>query len=135
MSAICGGHRSPLAPSGKNDHVRSAEEWHLSPKQSLLLQAENTVVNSPLAANNKIELVFGTSLHDLKEVSMPPIGDLMMRNDGSCGFERDVSVVFTTESEENKRSNCNSQKGLNPSRTRVAGVFPRRPCGLSHSSV
>jgi hypothetical protein len=97
MSAICGGHRSPLAPSGKNDHVRSAKEWHLSPKQSLLLQAGHTVINSPLAANNKIEPVFGTSLHDLKEVSMPPIGDLMMRNDGSRGSERDVYPAISLD--------------------------------------
>jgi len=34
----------------------------------------------PRAANNKIELLFGTSLYDLKEPSMPPMTDLVMRD-------------------------------------------------------
>src|SRR5260370_4486906 len=65
---------------------RFAEQWHLSPEQSLLLHAESTVIpsqaviNSPRAANNKIELPFGTSLYDLKETSMPPVTDLVMRD-------------------------------------------------------
>ena len=67
--------------------VRFAEEWHLSPEQSLLLHAENTVIpsqtviNSPRAANNKIDLISARSLYDLKEPWMlPPIVDLVMRH-------------------------------------------------------
>ena len=64
---------------------RFKTEWHLSHEQSLLLHAENTIipvqviVNSPRAANNKVELLFGTSLYDLK-TPMPPRSDLMERH-------------------------------------------------------
>jgi hypothetical protein len=52
----------------------------LSPEQSVLLHAENTVVPSqvivysPKGTNNKIALLFGTSLYDLKQPKMPPAG-------------------------------------------------------------
>ena len=52
---------------------RFGEDWHLSPEQSLLLHAENTIipsqviVYSPKGHNNTIELLFRTSLYDLKE--------------------------------------------------------------------
>jgi hypothetical protein len=55
-------------------------EWYLSPEQSVLLHAENTVVPSqvivysPKGTNNKIALLFGTSLYDLKQPKMPPAG-------------------------------------------------------------
>jgi hypothetical protein len=51
---------------------RFGDKWHLSPEQSLLLHSENTVIpaqaviNSPRGTNNKIKLLFGTSLYDLK---------------------------------------------------------------------
>src|SRR5213078_3047752 len=51
---------------------RFGDEWRLSPEQSLLLHSENTVIpaqaviNRPRGTNNKIELLFGTSLYDLK---------------------------------------------------------------------
>jgi fido (protein-threonine AMPylation protein) len=82
--------------------VRFAEEWHLSPEQSLLLHAENTVIpsqtviNSPRAANNKIDLLFGTSLYDLKESSMPPMTDLVMR-DGLRIFSPAAALVGVSE--------------------------------------
>src|SRR5580658_9561363 len=50
---------------------RFADEWHLSPEQSLLLHAENTVipsqtvVYSPKGTNHAIELLLGTSIYDL----------------------------------------------------------------------
>ncbi len=81
---------------------RFAEEWHLSPEQSLLLHAENTVIpsqaviNSPRAANNKIELLFGTSLYDLKEPSMPPLTDLVMR-EGLRIFSPAAALVGVSE--------------------------------------
>lgn len=61
---------------------RFAKDWHLSPEQSLLLHAEHTVipaqvvVYSPKGTNNKVELLFGTSLYDLKQKEMPPAADL-----------------------------------------------------------
>lgn len=60
--------------------------WHLSPEQSLLLHAENTVVPkqlvvySPLASNNRVELLFGTSLFALKVKELPHARDLEIRN-------------------------------------------------------
>src|ERR1700726_3374408 len=51
---------------------RFGEEWHLSPEQSLLLHGERTVippqvvVSSPKGTNNTVNLLFGTSLYDLK---------------------------------------------------------------------
>src|ERR1022692_1668016 len=65
---------------------RFADAWHLSPEQSLLLHAENTVIpsqaviSSPSGTNNKIDLLFGTSLYDLKEARMPPPPDLEVRD-------------------------------------------------------
>ncbi len=61
---------------------RFGESWHLSPEQSLLLHAENTViptqvvVYSPKGANHKMQLLFGTSLYDLKQFAMPPQTDI-----------------------------------------------------------
>jgi fido (protein-threonine AMPylation protein) len=82
--------------------ARFAEEWHLSSEQSLLLHAENTVIpsqtviNSPRAANNKIDLLFGTSLYDLKEPLMPPMTDLVMR-DGLRIFSPSAALVGVPE--------------------------------------
>jgi fido (protein-threonine AMPylation protein) len=65
---------------------RFGEEWHLSPEQSLLLHAENTViptqvvVYSPCATNHTMELLFGTSLYDLKQADMPAAADVVVRN-------------------------------------------------------
>ena len=68
--------RLGLLPSGSSARPTarpgSARNWHLSPEQSLLLHAENTViprqviVHTPGGANNTVELLFGTSLFDLK---------------------------------------------------------------------
>jgi hypothetical protein len=60
--------------------------WHLSPEQSLLLLAENTViprqvvVYSPKGTNHNIELLFGTSLYDLKQAEMPSPSDVIVKN-------------------------------------------------------
>jgi hypothetical protein len=65
---------------------RFDEEWHLSPEQSLLLLAENTViprqvvVYSPKGTNHNIELLFGTSLYDLKQAEMPSPSDVSVKN-------------------------------------------------------
>lgn len=61
---------------------RFGREWHLSPEQSLLLHAEDTqiptqvVIYSPKGANNTQQLLFGTSLYDLKQKEMPSAADL-----------------------------------------------------------
>jgi fido (protein-threonine AMPylation protein) len=65
---------------------RFGEEWFLSAEQSLLLHAETTVipaqviVSSLKGMNNKITLLSGTSLYDLKQPQMPPAADLMIRD-------------------------------------------------------
>ena len=66
--------------------TRFGEAWHLSPEQSLLLHAENTliprqvIIYTPKGANNRVELPFDTSLYDLKQKDMPPHADLTTRN-------------------------------------------------------
>src|SRR5260370_32944249 len=52
---------------------RFADEWHLSPEQSILLHAENTVIPTqvvgytPKGTNHTMTLLFGTSLNNLKQ--------------------------------------------------------------------
>jgi len=66
---------------------RFGDEWHLSPEQSILLHAENTViptqvvVYSPKGTNHTLDLLFGTSLYDLKQAEMPRAADLSVKND------------------------------------------------------
>jgi hypothetical protein len=82
---------------------RFGEEWHLSPEQSLLLHGERTVipaqvvVNSPKGTNNTINLLFGTSLYDLKVPEMPSAGNLVTR-DGLRLFSSAASLIGVTES-------------------------------------
>jgi len=60
--------------------------WHLSPDQSLLIHAENTtipkqvIVHSPRAGNNRVDLLFDTSLFALRVKAMPPATDLEVKN-------------------------------------------------------
>ena len=81
---------------------RFGDKWHLSPEQSLLLLAENTVipaqviVHSPRGANNKVALPFGTSLYDLKQPQMPPAADLTIR-DGLRLFTPAAALVRVSE--------------------------------------
>src|SRR6201984_137526 len=82
---------------------RFGEQWHLSPEQSLFLHGERTVipdqlvVHSPKATNNDIELLFGTTLYDLKTAEMPPLTALMMR-DGLRLFTPAAALVRVPES-------------------------------------
>jgi hypothetical protein len=90
---------SPNAPDGEStpwyasfwefcarycDH-RFGDDWHLSPEQSLLLHAENTVipkqaiVYTPKGTNNEVKLLFGTSIYDLKQPQMPTAADVVVR--------------------------------------------------------
>lgn len=61
---------------------RFGEAWHLSPEQSLLLLAGHTVIPkqviiySPKGTNNTVNLLYGTSIYDLKQNDLPPKDDL-----------------------------------------------------------
>ena len=65
---------------------RFGDQWHLSPEQSLLLLAENTVipeqviVYSPRGTNNDTKLLFGASFYDLKQTQVPPAADVIVHN-------------------------------------------------------
>ncbi len=66
--------------------ARFGEAWHLSPEQSLLLQAESTVIPrqiiiyTPEGHNNSVELLFGSSLYNLKQKDMPVDADVTTRD-------------------------------------------------------
>lgn len=82
---------------------RFGEEWHLSAEQSLALHGERTVIPpqivvcSPKGANNTVDLLFGTSLYDLKIPAMPQSEKLAMR-EGLRLFTPVASLVEVTES-------------------------------------
>lgn len=79
------------------DH-RFGDQWHLSPEQSLLLHAENTavprqvVVFSPQGAQNTVEMLFGTSIYDLRVKAMPSAVDVQVR-DGVRLFSPAAALV------------------------------------------
>jgi len=81
---------------------RFGDEWHLSAEQSLLLYAENTVIlqqviiYTPKGTNNTVELLFGTSLYDLKQKQMPPKTDLAVR-DGLRLFALEAALIKVPE--------------------------------------
>src|SRR5260221_8983242 len=82
---------------------RFGEQWHLSPAQSLFLHGERTVipdqlvVHSPKATNNDINLLFGTTLYDLKVAEMPATAALTVR-DGLRLFSPAAALVRVPES-------------------------------------
>jgi hypothetical protein len=82
---------------------RFGEQWHLSPEQSLFLHGERTVipdqlvVHSPKATNNDIQLLFGTTLYDLKVAEMPTSAALMVR-EGLRLFTPAAALVRVPES-------------------------------------
>jgi fido (protein-threonine AMPylation protein) len=82
---------------------RFGEQWHLSPEQSVFLHGERTVipdqlvVHSPKATNNDIELLFGTTLYDLKVAEMPATAALTVR-DGLRLFSPAAALVRVPES-------------------------------------
>ena len=81
---------------------RFGEEWFLSPEQSLLLHAENTVIpaqviiHTPKGTNNRVSLLFGTSLYDLKQPQLPPTADLTAR-DGLRLFSPAAAMIRVSE--------------------------------------
>jgi hypothetical protein len=82
---------------------RFGDAWHLSAEQSLWIHGEKTsiprqvVVSSPKATNHSIELLFGTSIYNLKEAEMPPAENLVMR-DGLRLFSPATSLIGVAES-------------------------------------
>lgn len=66
---------------------RFGDKWHLSPQQSLLLHAEKTVVPtqvviySPMGTNHTTDLIFGTSLYDLKSPEVLSAAQLSLREE------------------------------------------------------
>jgi hypothetical protein len=84
-------------------HHRFAADWHLSPEQSLLLHAENTVVPAQTIVysrkghNNTIRLPFHTSLYDLKQSELPPHNQIVIR-DGLRLFSPDAALARVPES-------------------------------------
>ena len=82
---------------------RFAEQWHLSPEQSLFLHGGRTVipdqlvVHSPKATNNDVNLLFGTTLYDLKVADMPTPTALSVR-DGLRLFTPAAALVRVPES-------------------------------------
>lgn len=87
---------------GRYCAARFGDRWHLSPEQSLLLHAENTVIPrqliiySPKGTNNTVELLFGTSLYDLKQTEMPPGTDLATW-DGLRLFTPEAALIKAPE--------------------------------------
>jgi fido (protein-threonine AMPylation protein) len=81
---------------------RFGDDWHLSPEQSLMLHAENAVIPtqviiySPKGTNNTVELLFGTSIYDLKQPAMPPAADVTVR-DGLRLFSPAAALVRVPE--------------------------------------
>ncbi len=81
---------------------RFGDQWHLSPEQSLLLHAEHTVIPkqviiyTPKGTNNTVELLFGTSLYDLKQKQMPPVADLTER-EGLRLFTPEAALIKVPE--------------------------------------
>ena len=106
MSASPGAQPSDTTPwyasfwefCGRYCDDRFGTEWYLSAEQSLLLNAENTVIptqviiNSPRGTNNKVALLFDTSLYDLKQKEMPPAADLVVR-DGLRMFSPAAALI------------------------------------------
>ena len=82
---------------------RFGNEWYLSPELSLSLHGERTVIPSqvvvcsPKGTNHAIDLLFRTSLYDLKVPKMPAAADLVMR-DGLRLFSPVAAIVRASES-------------------------------------
>jgi hypothetical protein len=88
---------------GRYCNERFGGEWFLSAEQSLWLHGERTVIPeqvvvcSPKGNNHAIELLFGTSLYDLRLGKMPASTDLVTR-DGLRLFSPPAALVRVTES-------------------------------------
>jgi fido (protein-threonine AMPylation protein) len=105
--------------------ARFAAGWHLSAEQSLLLQAENTlippqiIIYSPKGSNNSTSLLFGTSFYDLKETQPPDPDDLIVR-DGLRLFAIEAALIKVPE----------AFYAAKPIEAQVALASVREPSGL-----
>jgi len=81
---------------------RFDDAWHLSPEQSVLLHAQNTVIPTQVVVysrkgtNHTTKLPFGTSLYDLKQREMPPPSDVSVK-DGMRLFAPAAALVKVSE--------------------------------------
>lgn len=81
---------------------RFDDAWHLSPEQSILLHAQNTVIPAQVVVysrkgtNHTMKLLFGTSLYDLKQAEMPPAADVSVK-DGLRLFSAAAALVKVPE--------------------------------------
>ncbi|MFB9984701.1 hypothetical protein ACFSQQ_37960 [Mesorhizobium kowhaii] len=98
---------------------RFGKDWFLSPEQSLLLQAEaptippQVVVNTPKGKNNRIDLLFGTSLYDLAVKEMP---EQLTEKNGQRVLTVEAALIRVPEDSSSARlSKCRS---------------PWRPCAM-----
>jgi hypothetical protein len=82
--------------------ARFKDGWHLSPEQSLLLHAQNTVIPAQVVVysrkgtNHAMNLLFGTSLYDLKQAQMPPRADVTVQ-DGLRLYTPAAALVKASE--------------------------------------
>jgi fido (protein-threonine AMPylation protein) len=81
---------------------RFDDAWHLSPEQSVLLHAQNTVIPTQVVvysrkgANHTMNLLFGTSIYDLKQPEMPTAADVSVK-DGLRLFSPAAALVKVPE--------------------------------------
>lgn len=81
---------------------RFGSDWHLSPEQSVLLLAENTVIPRQVVVyaskggNHNLDLLFGTSLYDLK--SEIPDAAFLTEKNGLRPFSPAAALVRIPES-------------------------------------
>jgi hypothetical protein len=81
---------------------RFKNAWHLSPEQSILLHAQNTVIPTQVVVycrkgtNHNMKLLFGTSLYDLNQPKMPPAADVSVK-DGLRLFSPAAALVKIPE--------------------------------------
>jgi hypothetical protein len=81
---------------------RFDDAWHLSPEQSVLLHAQNTVIPTQVVIysrkgmNHTMKLLFGTSIYDLKQPEMPPAADVSVK-DGLRLFSPAAALVKISE--------------------------------------
>ena len=81
---------------------RFNDGWHLSPEQSVLMHAQNTVIPTQVVVysrkgmNHTMKLLFGTSLYDLKQAEMPPVADVSVK-DGLRLFSPAAALVKVPE--------------------------------------
>jgi Fic/DOC family len=82
---------------------RFKNAWHLSPEQSVLLHAQNTVIPTQVVVysrkgmNHTMKLLFGTSLYDLRQKEMPPATDVSV-TEGLRLFSPAAALVKVPES-------------------------------------